>query len=198
MRGALSLLGVRWRTAGTLVMLVILLSGCSIGSEQSPTVVAPQDVPSGLAGSGSTTTSITVPSENVTIYLEGLQRMVTVNREVPKPAVASTVLEALGSGSTGAEAAQNLRSPISAAAPLSVLSVEGGTITVGLAPSFTNLSGDDQVAAAAQLVYTLTALPGIRAVSVRIGNHATRMPLSDGRLSTGLLTRAAYASLAPV
>ncbi len=187
-----------WRSAAALVVLATLLSACSIGAEQSPTIVSPQDVPSGLAGSGSTTTSITMPSENVTIYLEGLQRMVTVNREVAKPAVASTVLDALAKGSTGAEAEQNLRSPISAAAPLSVLSIAGSTITVGLATSFTNLSGEDQIAAAAQLVYTLTALPGIRSVSVRIGHHATRMPLPDGRLSTGALTRLEYASLAPV
>jgi hypothetical protein len=189
---------LRWRSAGALVTLAVLLSACSIGAEQSPNVVAPQDVPSGLAGSGSTTTSVTVPLENVSIYLEGLQRLVTVNREVAKPAAASTVLEALAKGSTGAEAEQNLRSPISAAAPLSVLSIANDTVTVGLAPSFTNLSGEDQVAAAAQLVYTLTALPGIRAVSVRIGDRATRMPLPDGRLSTGALTRAEYASLAPV
>jgi spore germination protein GerM len=189
---------LRWRSAGGLVILAILLSACSIGAEQSPNVVAPQDVPSGLAGSGSTTTSVTVPSENVSIYLEGLQRLVTVNREVAKPAAASTVLEALAKGSTGAEAEQNLRSPISAAAPLSVLSIANDTVTVELATSFTNLSGEDQVAAAAQLVYTLTALPGIRAVSVRIGNRATRMPLPDGRLSTGALTRTEYASLAPV
>lgn len=174
------------------------LSGCSIGTQASPTVIAPKDVPFGLMGSGSTTTTATVPSENVTIYLEGLQRLVTVNREVGRPARPSAVLVALGKGPTGPEAAESLRSPVSAAAPASVVSFDGAVITVRVTTSFTNLTGEDQVAAAAQLVYTLTALPGIQAVSVQIGDHAARMPMADGRLSRGPLTRTDYASLAPV
>lgn len=187
-----------WRPAGALALVAVLASGCSIGAEQSPNVIAPQNVPSGLTGSGSPTTTATVPSENVTIYLEGLQRLVTVNREVARPAVPGAVLAALGKGSTGAEAAQNLRSPISAAVPLSVLSLDNARISIGVSPSFTNLTGGDQVAAAAQLVYTLTALPGIHEVSVEIGQRGVSMPLPDGRLSAGPLTRADYASLAPV
>jgi len=181
-----------------LIVLAAVLSGCSIGAEPSPHVIAPQDVPYGLMGSGSTTTTVTVPAENVTIYLEGLQRLVTVNREVARPATPGSVLVALARGSTTAEAKQNLRSPLSAAAPLSVVSFQGATIAVRVSASFTNLNGEDQIAAAAQLVYTLTDLPNIEAISVLIGEHVVRMPLANGRLSQRPLTRADYAALAPV
>ncbi|MGH8994575.1 MAG: GerMN domain-containing protein [Acidimicrobiales bacterium] len=176
----------------------LLLAACSVGTTASPQIIPPHNVPFGLLNPAPTTTLPRTSTVRVTILFEGAQHLVTVNRAVPAPGTIRAVLAALGRGPTSTEAADNLQSPISTAAPLSLKSVDGTTAVVDVGSSFSALSGADQIVAAAQLVYTLALFPGIDQVSIRVGDQPTRMPTATGKLSSGPLTRSAYASLAPL
>ena len=179
-----------------LLVLPVLLAACSLGSEASPHVVPRSEVPYGLLEPTVPTTAVESPAENVTIYLEGPQHLATVSRIVPSPASPSGVLAALARGPTSAEAAIDLRSPISTAAPISVESVDRGLVVIRLGAAFANLAGRDQIAAVAQLVYTMTAIPGIDAVEVTINGRSATVPTANGALTRNPVTRAEYESMA--
>lgn len=192
----MSLDNIGGRHPWILLVLPLLLAACSLGAEASPHRVAQSQVPYGLLKPNVPTTAASTPAENVTIYLEGPQHLATVSRIVASPATPSDVLAALSRGPTSAEAANGLRSPISTAAPMSVQSVNGGLVVVRLAAAFTNLAGRDQIAAVAQLVYTMTAIPGIEAIEVSINGRPASVPTANGSLSHSPVTRADYAAMA--
>jgi spore germination protein GerM len=64
-----------------------------------------------------------------------------------------------------------------------------GTATVDLAEAFTLAGQEDQAAAIAQLVYTLTARPGIGRVAFTLDGEVVEVPRGDGTLTTDALTR---------
>lgn len=178
--------------------LALLLSACGIGVDASPNVVNRKQVPFGLLRPSTHTSTPVVPGQYVTIYLEGPQRLVAASREVAAPVSAARVLAALGGGPTSAEASEGLESPISTAAPLSLWRLGTASVTVNVAGAFTKLAGAVQVVAVAQLVYTLTVLPGVRSVSLRIDGKQAKVPTAKGTLTGGPLDRADYGTLAPI
>ncbi|MGH8979766.1 MAG: GerMN domain-containing protein [Acidimicrobiales bacterium] len=178
--------------------LVLLLSACGLGADPSPTIVNSHDVPYKLLAPATTTTQVGPQREYVTIYLDGPQHLVPFSTALPPPVTVRKVLAALDKGPTSTQAAQGLKSPISTAAPLSLASDAGGTVTVDVGSGFTALAEQDQAIAAAQLVYTLTALPHVTSVVIRIDGKHAKVPTGTGTLSGQPLTRADYASLAPI
>jgi hypothetical protein len=186
------------RAAAPLASLALLLAGCGLAANASPTVVSPRHVPFGLLQPSSPTTAPTRLGQYVTVYLKGPQRLVAVSREVPAPVTAARVLVALGAGPTSKEASDGLESPISTAVPLTIWRLGPTTVTVNVADAFTKLAGPEQAVAAAQIVYTLTVLPGIESVSIRIGGRRAKVPTTKGTLSGGPLDRADYPTVAPI
>jgi hypothetical protein len=181
-----------------MTVVAAVAAGCSISAQRSPQLINEHQVPFGLLQVAPSTTVPQSPSVGITIYLVLGEHLVTVNRAVPAPGTLSSALRVLGRGTTGAEAAANLESPISTATPLILRAVDGSTAVVDVAASFSELSGKDQILAAAQLVYTLTQFPGIDEVSIRIGGQPAQVPTSSGRVHSGPLNRAAYRDLAPI
>ena len=181
---------------GTLLALGV--SACGLGVDASPRLVNPKQVPFGLLRPSTPTTSPAFVGQYATIYLEGPQRLVAVSREVPAPVTAARVLTALGQGPTSVEASEGLQSPISTAAPLTIWRIGTTSLTVNVAKAFTTLAGQNQAIAVAQLVYTLTALPGIDSVGIRINGKRAKVPTGKGTLSGGPLDRADYATVAPI
>jgi hypothetical protein len=179
-------------------LLGLGLSACGLGVDASPRLVNPQQVPFGLLRPSPPTTSPAFAGQYATIYLEGPQRLVAVSRDVPAPVTATRVLAALGQGPTSAEASEGLQSPISTAAPLTIWRLRSTRVTVNVTKAFTTLAGENQAIAVAQLVYTLTALPGIDAVGIRIDGKRAKVPTGKGTLSGGPLDRADYATVAPI
>jgi hypothetical protein len=181
-----------------LVLLGVLLAGCGVGLDTAPNVVSTKDVPFGLLKPAPPTTTTPDVRQFATIYLAGPSRLVAASRGVPAPPTLRGILDALGEGPTSAQAARGLESPISTAAPLTLVREVGGTVTVGVAATFTKLAEPDQAVAVAQLVYTLTAFPTVSAVDVRIGDKAAKVPTAKGTLSHGPLVRTDYVTLAPI
>lgn len=182
-----------------LLPLVVLVSGCGLGVDAAPAIVNKRDVPYHLLAPATTTTTTPgAQSEYVTVYLEGPQRLVAVSSALTPPVTVRSVLAALGTGPTSRQASAGLKSPISTAAPLSETGVSGGVVTISVGTSFTKLAGQDQAIAVAQLVYTLTALPHVTSIEIRIHGKRAKVPTANGTLSSGPLDRADYAALAPI
>ena len=181
-----------------LALAALVFSSCGVGAEQSPQKLDPRSVPFGLlAPATSTTTTTQVAESTVFVYLQGSQRLVRVARTVPSPTDIPAVLKELDAGPTAAESGQGMTSPISSAAPLKLLSFRAGVASIDAPPSFEALGGQDQIVAAAQLVFTLTGLPGVSGVDFLVGGQPTQVPTAGGSLSQGPLTRADYGSLGP-
>ena len=176
----------------------VLASACAVGTDSVPQPIARQDVPFGLLKPTTPTSAPGPASEGITVFFEGLHHLVTVNPSVPEPVTLRSLLRALGAGPTSAESAAGVLSPVSTAAPLTLTSHTGDTVVVDVGTSFSALSGQNQIVAAAQLVYTLTLFPGVNQVVIRVGRQRTRMPTANGQISSGPLTRHAYANLAPL
>lgn len=178
--------------------LSVVAGGCGVGTETVPHRLDPKGVPFGLLASATTTTSATPGAQaHVVIYLLARQHLMAVNRAVARTPDATAALKELGTGPSAAESAEGLTSPISSAAPLRLEAVRSGVASVNVPSSFESLGGQDQIVAAAQIVFTLTAVPGVSGVVLLVDGQATQVPTAGGSLSRGPLTRADYAPLTP-
>lgn len=178
--------------------LALLLSACGVGVDASPNVVAKKNVPYGLLDPSVTTTTAGPPSQYVTVYFQGPRRLVAVSRAVLPPVSAREAVQALASGTTTAEAAEGLQSPVSTATPLTLSHLATSTVTVTVGSTFAALSGQDQTIAAAQLVFTVTAFPGVQQVTIRMDGKTVAVPTANGTVTHGALNRQDFAALAPI
>ena len=94
-------------------------------------------------------------------------------------------LDALGRGPNRNEVDVGLRSTLPDESRFPDVSVSRGTATVDLGRRFTALSGEDQVIALAQLVYTITGQPGIGLVRFTLDGRPTEVPRANGELTAG-------------
>ncbi len=188
----------RTRRLTAAAALAVLLSGCGVGAESQPVQIDPHAVPAGLLAPASTPrTTIEVVPIQVSVYFAGTSSLVAVARSVSRSSPVTGALTALAAGPTGSEAGRGLTSPISTATPFRIVAVRKGTVSVDVPASFETLGGQDQIVAAAQLVYTLTGLPGVSGVYLLVGGQSALAPTSGGGLAPGPLTRADYTSYAP-
>lgn len=181
-----------------LAVLAVLLAACGVGVDGGPNVIAKKNVPYGLLDHSVTTTTTGPPSQYVTLYFEGPQRLVAVSRAVPAPVSVREAVDALANGTTTSEAAAGLQSPVSTATPLSLSHLATSTVTVTVGGTFAALSGHDQTIAAAQLVFTMTAFPDVQQVTIRMNGKLVSVPTANGAVTHGALTRQDFASLAPI
>jgi spore germination protein GerM len=177
----------------------VLLCGCAIGVESSAHVIDHQLVPQGLMAPASTSPApgLAIPTDNVTLYLVLGQDLVAVDRAARSPVSLSTVLRELTRGPTTSEQVKGVQSPLSTTGRLTLRSLVKGDASVDLRDDFTNLGGHDQILAAAQLVYTVTAFPGVDHVTFLVNGQVAAVPTATGSLSSGPLRRADYSALAP-
>jgi spore germination protein GerM len=132
----------------------------------------------------------------VTLWLEGSGgQLDPVQAHVPWPLTAGALLNALSEGPTERQSDQGLVSPASAVGPLTSGRPDHGVVPVYLPQSFENLDGNDQLIAVAQVVFTITQLPGIKGVVFWLAGQRARVPDAAGELIGGPLTRADYKAL---
>lgn len=194
--------GWRLRVALTTAVLVgvVGLAGCGMGSQSSAVAIPSAQVPFDLlspapnGGGGSRAPT----AEAVILYFLKAGRLVAVARELPAPAAVDARLSALAAGPTTAEAAEGLSSAVSAPGSAPTGLITFNQMTVNLTPSFEQLATRDQVEALAQLVYTATAIPGITAVAFRIDDKPVAVPRDDNSTTAGPVTRLDYRTLAPL
>ena len=123
-------------------------------------------------------------------------RLVPVRREAAKPSVADT-LGALTSGPTPTERSQGIRTAL--AGPVRLAGMNGAAVpVVEVAQSFGQIEGEEQILALAQIVFTLTAVPGVEGVAFALSGREVEVPTGDGTLKAGPLRRDDFAAVAPL
>lgn len=181
-----------------LVGLAALASGCGVGTQATAQRIDPGSVPYHLLSPASTAPTPAPTGSGSTrlmVYFEGPDGLVAVVRLVgPSPTV-PIALAQLDKGPLSTEGGGQLQSPVSSATPVAFKRVEGKVAYVSVPKAFTQLGGQDQIVAAAQIVYTLTALSGISSVVLSVDGQAAQVPISGGTLKEGPLSRADYTGL---
>jgi spore germination protein GerM len=185
-----------------LVVAALGLSGCGIPPDDSATLAAPDSVPFDLLGDAPSVTATTLPfaqTEKATLFLVQGERLAPVQRELPAPVSVESVLEALVAGPTSTEVQLGLRTAL-LTTPGLVRSggVTGGIATIDLGQPFTEIAGRDQIVALAQIVSTVTGLPGVGRVRFTLGGNPVGILRGDGAVTTETVSRDDYATLAPV
>ena len=195
----------RLATGIALVTLSLaVMAACGIPSDETATLADPSDVPFDLlTPAAAPNTTVTSPagseSDRATVFLVLGERLATVERRVPAPASPDVVLEALERGPTETEAQFGMRSALTGDNVVRSVGAVGGIATVDLGPSFTDIIGTrDQILALAQIVSTLTRLPGIGRVNFTLEGVPVGVPRGDGAVTTESVSIDDYALLAPV
>jgi len=177
-------------------------AACGIPPDDHATLAAPNSVPFDLLGQApsATTTSLPIaPTEKSTIFLVQGERLAPVSRELPAPVSVQSVLEALAAGPTATEVQLGLRTALlSPGLILQSGGVSGGIATVDLGQPFTEIAGRDQIVALAQIVSTVTGLPGVGRVKFTLEGQPVGILRGDGAVTTDSVSRDDYATLAPV
>ncbi|MCK6210415.1 GerMN domain-containing protein [Georgenia sp. EYE_87] len=173
-----------------LSLAVILLPGCGVRPEQEPTAIEI---------TAATPSSQPTPDDGpltVTVYYIRNERLEPVERSVAR-ASAATVLSLLTAGPTRREVTTGLRTALTLQ-PLTLTTDEKtpGTGDVTVTPDFTSISGQNQLLAVAQLVWTVTELPGIDRVRLSSNGKPLELPTDRG-LSRIPVGRDDYMSVAP-
>ena len=191
----------RWAAGLVLALVALAAAACGIPPDDHAILAAPGSVPFDLLGqapSATVTTLQVAPTEKATIFLVQGERLAPVQRELPAPVSVESVLEALEAGPTATEVQLGLRTALLAAGLVKSSGVSGGIATVDLGQPFTEIAGRDQILALAQIVSTVTGLPGVGRASFTLDGQPVGVLRGDGAVTTDSVSRDDYATLAPV
>lgn len=189
--------------AAWIVAVAGLVAACGVPSDEAPRAISATDVPFGLLDAvGTTTTTASLvpelqPGVAVTVYLldrDGLLLPVSRRSSVGGPV---DVLRALLEGPRPDESAAGLRSALPVATELLAFRTgpETGAAIVDLSDDFLTVQGEQQIKAVAQVVLTLTELPGITGVRFAFEGQVRPVFRAQGDLTDAPLTRASFTQL---
>jgi spore germination protein GerM len=192
------------RSSRWLLLLLVATVGasCGIPADDRATLAAPGSVPYDLLGEGpaaTATTQVAAQTEKATLFLVQGERLAPVQRELPAPVSVESVLEALIAGPTVTEVQLGLRTALLTTPGLVRSgSASGGIATIDLGQPFTEIAGRDQIVALAQIVSTVTGLPGVGRARFTLEGQPVGILRGDGAVTTETVSRDDYATLAPV
>lgn len=187
---------MRLRAWVAVVLLCATVAGCGPDAQSEPRRIDPSTVPFGLLDRR---TDGARPSGDRTLilYFVGADRLVAVEHLEGGDPDGSTVLRRLLDGPTEREVQMGLGTALPSAAAR-FEGVEDRIARVGLAEDFHDGTIPDQATALAQIVFTLTGVPGIDRVSFVVDGRGAAVPRGDGSLTNGPVARGDYTSLAPI
>jgi spore germination protein GerM len=184
-----------------LLVGILLAPSCGVPAEEQATSRSSDDVPFELLTPETTTATTAIApiaTEEVTIYLiRGEQELVAVERDLVAPVTLQRVVQSLSTRPSTQELTAGLRSALPDDPVVRSVSTSGGIATVDLAGGFIALAGSDQVFALAQLVYSLTARPGVGRIAFTLDGASTEIPRADGTLTAESVSREDYAIIGP-
>lgn len=183
------------------VALLALIAAACAGAETgqpAPTATSPATTPPSPSPSPTPTESPS-PTRNVTVELWFAQdgRLFPTKRtEAFQPAVAKLALTALLEGPTAAEGKAGAETAIPDGTILRGVNIADGVATVDLDSEFgSGGSAADRKLRLAQVVYTVTQFPSVKAMRLRLDGEPIRS--FGGRSLAKPQTRKAYESLLP-
>jgi hypothetical protein len=182
--------------------LGLVLASCGLPQDSAARPVASADVPSGLLSS--TTTIDTAGEVGPILSLYFLDQDETHLVATPRRLTdlsAATLLSAVIGGPDPNSEPRDLRSDIPKSTRVVDLSNKGGTLTVVLSEDIIKVTGSAQANAFAQLVWSATQLPGVKAVQFLFddaqGNRQAVKPLTDFGSDASVLSRRDYQKIKP-
>jgi spore germination protein GerM len=188
------------RPIAVVMLLGSLTAGCATDTEPDARLVPDEDVPFGLLDEVDTPppTANGDAAQQSTVYLVNEDDLlVPVVRTTPRRDPGD-VVALLDGDLTAAEVDLGLRTLLDddGDAELVVDVVVGrGIATIDLAAAFLELDGETQVLALAQLVLTLTSLPGIGQVAITTSGAPADVPRADGTTTSDPVAAADYSEL---
>lgn len=183
-----------------LATLAAVASGCGVPVDNSPTVLSKSAVPFNLLAPSPPSNAATSPTPStvsVEIFLiTSSDQLVPVTRDVAFPAPLTAILGAVVDGPTNAESASGLQSAVPAQTQVLAATTSGHLATIDLSGTFAQLVGQPQIDAVAQIVFTVTALPGLSEVAFELDGQQVVVPTASG-VDVPIATRSEFASMAP-
>ena len=176
----------------------VMFAGCGIPIDDRSRPLAGDQIPSSVPVAAPPPAP---PAGDLSLSLELFlirgSQLAAVNRQVPTPLTADKALTEIVRGPTPPERLRGLRSAL----PRSVRLL--GTVAhdvplIDVTESLTGVDGEEQILALAQLVFTLTGLPGVNGVSFARDGRPVEVPTGDGELKGGPLRRQDFAAVAPL
>ena len=178
------------RRAVLALVALTVLAGCGLDAQPGP---EPVSVPRPSTPEPGATGAPDGP--RVAVWFVRGSRLEAAERPVERPAV-DTALAALVAGPTRGEVVDGLRTALS---PQSLTPdrpvATDAVVTIGVSREFTEVAGGNQLLATAQVVFTVTELPGVEAVRITADGSPVEVPTDEG-LSAEPVSREDYASVA--
>jgi spore germination protein GerM len=188
----------RASTTFAVLALVAAGAGCGVRGQSSAERIDSSDVPFDLLKRAPSLAREPGDTEagRVVVYLLAAEHLVPVVRPVPHPASLATALDILAKGPTADEFVLGLRTAVGPTRPARSVASEEDLAVVELSDAFVT-NGNDQMIGLAQMVFTLTEIPGSGRVQFRLGGQPIGVPRGDGVLTAEPVSRADYVSLTP-
>jgi spore germination protein GerM len=186
---------VSGRLAASATVLALVVAACSGGGGGDPVVVPHRDVPFGLIDPPRPALDDGDATFSVLLYYLEAGNLIEIARPTFSEPTARRALRGLLAGPSVSEQAFGATSALPSSASARLVHVSEQTARVELAHGFRDGTVANQPAALAQIVFTLTAIPGIDAVTFSIDGSDVAVPTAAGNLVEGPVTREQYAEL---
>jgi len=176
-------------------------AACGLPNDDQPRQIAADKVPFELLGPSTTAqaTDAGPAGSQVNLYFVHGTQLQAVRRSVDQRD-AQTVLSMLGKGKTDTDPI-DIRPAIPQGTLILDAGFQGDVLVVTLSNQILSVTGAEQKAAFAQLVFTATDLPAVRSIRFRVvdgsGTQQDVHPLTDNGLKPDDVTRADFLSLQP-
>lgn len=186
---------IRRLAVPAIVAALVVLGACGVPTDDAPRPLAEGDIPGGpLAPETTTTTVVDMPGVNSDLWFVRDQEDLQASAANLSSRQPDTVLTALV-----ATVPEELEEGLTTAIPpdTTVLSTElaDGTLTVDLSEEFSTISGDSQILAVAQIVFTATDLPGVTRVAFFVEGEPRTVTDASGAEQDGPVTAADYGEI---
>jgi hypothetical protein len=178
------------RRTAVLAAAALVLCGCGVSTQDRPEALVLSETPS-----ASPAADVGSGSVEVQVYFVRGTRLEPVTRSATAADLQAT-LGVLVAGPDRREVFSGLRTAVAPQTETTLSPVSEGTVQLDLPRELTGLTGGNQLLAFAQLVWTLTEVPGVRAVRFSSAGAPVEVPTDTG-LAAGLVDRDDYASVAP-
>ncbi len=178
------------RRAVLALVALAVLAGCGLDAQPGP---EPVSIPQASTPELGATAAPDGP--RVAVWFVRGSRLEAAERPVERPDV-DAALAALVAGPTRSEVVDGLRTALSpqSLTPDRPVSTDA-VVTIAVSREFTEVAGGNQLLATAQVVFTVTELPGVEAVRVTADGSPVEVPTDEG-LSAEPVGREDYASVA--
>jgi spore germination protein GerM len=183
-----------------LLVLAVLVPACGVSAQAEDHELRADDVPYDLLAAPTTTTTTAPPPTTTTlpwrsnVWFVRDSNVVPVPRQLLEQPDVPTLLRQLVAGPRSTDPS-TLRTALNSDVRVTAMPPSGGVLALDLDPSFADLPGTEQVFALAQLVYTVTEVPGVGRITFRTAGADLAVPLPDGQLVERSVSRDDFAAL---